>query len=142
MAEAGEGMGSCGHRPYVPKDTPLARASSGMVPATQDDASSPRNSPALSSHTGPLASASFAATPQLQDKIFQGTSQCSLQNQELVMLSQAAVASARQLVPARPLRWAKFALLFPKELEDLLQYLCSTQAAEVPASRDKGNTRI
>lgn len=119
-------MGTCGHGPYVPKDTPLARANSGVVPATQDNASSPRNSPALSSHTGPLGSASFAAAPQPQDEISQCTSQRSLQNQELVMPSQAAVASACQLVPARPLQLPKFALVFPKLLEELLQYLCST----------------
>lgn len=131
-------MGSCGHGPHIPKDTPLTTASSGMVPATQDDASRLRNSPTLSSHMGPLAGASFDRTLQPQDKISQDTSQRSLQNQELVMPSQAVVAPAHHLVPAWPLRLPKFALLFPKELEELPQYLCSTEAVEGPAGGTRG----
>lgn len=38
---------------HILKDTALATVSSGRVPTTQADSSSPRNSTATSSHTGP-----------------------------------------------------------------------------------------
>lgn len=76
--------------------------------------SSLRNSPALSSHSSPLASPSFAATLQLQDKISQGTSQHSLQKQELVMPSQNRVAPAHQLEPGQPLQLPNLPFYSPR----------------------------